>query len=259
MMERKSSRPRRTRVAAIAALLGLALAPIAAEARQGLTVTRGSWDNGLPAYVLSGSIEIGDAAHLKKAIKENQGGPIVAIMDSPGGNLAEALKMGRMLKEAGATTFVPSWGICASACFYAYAGGTTRYAGEGAKLGVHQFSYAETLVEDANATAKDAQNLIAEINLYLMSTGVSPLVGTLAGTVPPDEMLYFDYEDWSKLGIVTHYARDRGYKATAKAAEISDGVPLSRYDKDPGSIDWCNVPVFTANGTFEKDPSACAN
>jgi hypothetical protein len=241
--------------AAIAA--GLAL--VSTVPATALTITRGAWTDSSTALFLDGDFEQGDAAAVRKAIRESRGALVVAVLNSPGGNLAEALRVGRLLKDAGASTFVPSWATCASACFYAYAGGKTRYVGEGARIGVHQFSYTEAALEDANTTVRDAQELTAEINLYLMSTGVSPMVGTLAGTVPPNEMLFFDYEDLQVLGIVTSYSEDSGAWASARAASLSGGEPVVRFTKDPSSIDWCNVPVFSADGTFKKDPSTCSN
>jgi len=235
----------------------LSLVGSGALAAEGLSVTSSDWINGKTALFLSGDIEHGDAALMRKALRQSEGRPIIAVLDSRGGNLSEALKIGRMLTDAGATTFVPSWGTCASACFYTYAGGKTRFVGEGAQIGVHQFSYADTVIENANVTAGDAQSLYSEINLYLLSSGVSPVVGTLAGTVPPDDMLFFDYPDLKMLGIVTYYSNDGGAWASGKAAELSKAEPVSRYTKDPGEIDWCGVPVFAADGTFKRAEAAC--
>lgn len=251
----KTSRQTKRRL--LAAFLSLGLLTSPAAALDSLSIKKGNWAEGSIALMLKGDIGTGDALLVQRALRDNKGSLVVVVLDSPGGSLAESLRIGRMLRDEKAATFVPSWGTCTSACFYIFAGGESRFVGEGARIGVHQFAYNDSVVENANTTMKNAQTLTSEINLFLARSGVDPLVGVLAGAVPPTEMLVFDYEDLKSLGIVTAYSEDSGEWASEQAVQLSSGDPVTRFTKDPNRVDWCGVPVFSADGTFKQDAEAC--
>ena len=72
---------------------------------------------------------------------------VAVILDSPGGLVAEGLKLGQFFHEAKIATFVFAGGIgCHSACSLAFLGGRDAATGKrlrvmmsGAQLGFHQF------------------------------------------------------------------------------------------------------------------------
>ena len=110
----------------------------------------------------SGEIEIGDAATLKKYIR--RGGTI--RFDSGGGDIHEAMKLGRLLRENLMTTSVLHGVKCYSACILAFAGGVVRQP-EGA-LGIHSF-YSENFIGGGNFTDADEHyNAVSsDIKTYL--------------------------------------------------------------------------------------------
>jgi len=57
-------------------------------------------------------------------------------LDSPGGNMGDALKIASIIETTGATTQVRG-GTCASACFFMWAAGKRRLADPNSRLGVH--------------------------------------------------------------------------------------------------------------------------
>lgn len=183
------------------------------------------------------------------------------VFDSPGGNLVAALEMGNILREADAATGVGRTvperdsnytsrlepGRCASACAFAFLGGTTRLAQDG-EIGVHQFYNAVALETPENPifTALDLsanQFLGALLINYAVDMGVDSRFVSAASLVPPTSMRWLsdsDLETWNvtynpeafgrwsiepwNSGIVA-YARSADELTTATVFCGSDKVP----------------------------------
>ncbi|NQE64375.1 hypothetical protein [Caulobacter sp. RHG1] len=88
----------------------------------------------------SGAIVPGAADKLERALEESRD-PIDEVwIGSSGGDAAEGLKIGKMIRAMGVPTRVPNgWG-CASACNFAFMGGAIRTIDEGAAFAVHMFT-----------------------------------------------------------------------------------------------------------------------
>lgn len=80
----------------------------------------------------------GDAAILRALLRDNRFDEIWMI--SGGGNLFEGVRVGRVLREYGATVRVPAKAVCASSCTVAFMGGLFRYLDENATFEVHAAS-----------------------------------------------------------------------------------------------------------------------
>jgi len=121
--------------------------------------------------------------------------------DSPGGDLAAALEVGRIIRKKMLTTHVAgnyeamndpadvfsesrtvvSEAQCYSACVYAFLGGSTRVLEEPGKLGIHQFS---GISGDLGESA--AQVGVAVLSRYVEQMGVDRTLLDLAASAPPD-------------------------------------------------------------------------
>jgi hypothetical protein len=89
--------------------------------------------------VLHGDIERGDTARIERAISRS--GKVEEVwLDSAGGNLAEGLELGRLLRRQGLSALVPPGAVCASACVYVLAGAPLRRVAETGRVGVHMFT-----------------------------------------------------------------------------------------------------------------------
>lgn len=109
-----------------AALLCLAMlcassahAKVEVEAAQHKTLGR------VLAAKISEDIAPGDYEALLKGIKANPGqfNRKIVLLDNIGGSAAEAIRMGRLLRETGFDTLVPSNGVCQGSCIYLLAAG----------------------------------------------------------------------------------------------------------------------------------------
>ncbi|MHA6494022.1 COG3904 family protein [Pseudomonas borbori] len=80
------------------------------------------------AVKLSEDIAPGDYEALLDGIKANPGkfARKIALLDSIGGSAPEAIRMGRLLRETGFDTLVPSNGVCQGSCIYLLAAGRKK-------------------------------------------------------------------------------------------------------------------------------------
>jgi hypothetical protein len=88
----------------------------------------------------SGAIVAGAADKLEQALEASRD-PVDEIwIGSSGGDPAEGLKIGKLIRAMGVPTRIPDgWG-CASACNFAFMGGAIRMVDEGAAFAVHMFT-----------------------------------------------------------------------------------------------------------------------
>lgn len=151
----------------------------------------------------------GDFAEFLKVHPTPRGG--LVILDSPGGDLLQSLKLGNEIRDAGLDTAAGtldrkhdrfSGGACASACVYAFLGGVDRSVEAGGKLGVHQIY-----------VRGDTWALSAQDGLRLMSlvgAHVQHLCGRLdllipAMDTPPEQMHWLSKGELVRYAVVTDH------------------------------------------------------
>lgn len=86
---------------------------------------------GVPILYMSGQIEQGDAEKLTKFLRSDlEHAPRITDiwLNSAGGDLNEAAKIGGLLETLGYTAVVPSGATCASACFFVWISASGRLA-----------------------------------------------------------------------------------------------------------------------------------
>ena len=141
---------------------------------------------------------------------------------SPGGDLAEAIKIGQLVRKLNMDVWAPEsnrqvWNtmirvadqrhsVCASACFFVYAAGTYR---AGNILGVHRPRFAEddlrAMTMEQAASGQVSANEVAA--LYLRKMGISnSLIEKAATTKPSDIQWLTEAEVKSLSGYIPEYA-----------------------------------------------------
>lgn len=112
----------------LATLLFTLLLSQAALAR--VQVEAGHQKNGQRVLIakLSEDIAPGDYEALIKGLRAHPGqfDRKIALLDSIGGSAAEAMRMGRLLRETGFDVLVPSTGLCQGSCIYLLAAGRKK-------------------------------------------------------------------------------------------------------------------------------------
>jgi hypothetical protein len=126
------------------------------------------------------------------------------VLNSPGGSVADALTMGRLIRERKFATEVEAGKSCASSCPLVFAGGVERRAGERAAIGVHQVA---AISSSASGPPRDemslAQNISARCQRYLGDMGVSLHVWVHAMETPHDKLFVFKPDELKSLNVVT--------------------------------------------------------
>ncbi|RTL51652.1 MAG: hypothetical protein EKK40_08930 [Bradyrhizobiaceae bacterium] len=127
------------------------------------------------------------------------------VLNSPGGSVADALAMGKLIRERKLATEVESGKICASSCPLMFAGGVERRAGAKAAIGVHQV-FSMTSAKDSQVQhddMSDAQRISARCQRYLTDMGVNTQMWIHAMETPKDKLFVFKPDELKSLNIVT--------------------------------------------------------
>lgn len=177
------------------------------------SVHRGCSGNSCPYYILAeGSITSDTPKRFLEFMKTIKAKPTI-YFNSPGGNLAVGLELGRIIRELDLDTFVGGPyislegfdkkyddiskrlviddilktlvknGICFSACAYAFLGGTSREIGERGLLGFHQFYGMKGDMGESNAQL--AMTVMAN---YLDEMGVDRQLLDIASVTPSKDV-----------------------------------------------------------------------
>src|ERR1700704_6898499 len=144
------------------------------------------------------------------------------VLNSPGGSVADALTMGRLIRERKFATEVEVGKYCASSCPLLFAGGVERRAGDKAAIGVHQVA----AIGSANGAApRDemdvAQRISARCQRYLGDMGINLQVWVHAMETPHDKLFIFKPDELKLLNIVTAGATPVASPAPAAPAPPS--------------------------------------
>ena len=118
------------------------------------------------------------------------------VINSPGGSVHEARKLGRWLRANGLRTAVDR--VCTSACVDVLAGGAERFVTRDARLGVHQ-----SKVPHLYSSHEGGQRYVADSARYLREMGVDAEMAIAAASVPNDKILLISLSDALATGLVT--------------------------------------------------------
>jgi hypothetical protein len=154
----------------------------------------------------TGTITPGTSKALASEIERRGDYIKTVVLDSPGGSVADALAMGRLIREHKFATEVEAGKYCASSCPLVLAGGIERRAGERAVIGVHQVA-AMAIKAAGNRPPRDemsvAQNISARCQRYLGDMGVNLQVWVHAMETPHDKLFVFKPDELKSLALVT--------------------------------------------------------
>lgn len=211
-----------------------------------------------------GPIESGDYDKLLNIVRQSNGWLTTVALASPGGNLSDALRIGRLIRQlmiathapnvVAGRTMMPGVGlysedpcptpscICASACFVIWAGGIVRY---GSVLGIHRPSFDKRYfssldLADAAAKYREALN---ELETYLSEVGVPESYRRQLLEVPsweisiPSEQIKIDLETPNRALRVVPAHADEWLTAKCGVITTEEINALDAYD-DQRRAQW---------------------
>jgi hypothetical protein len=208
-----------------ASMLGFLAAAMAITTGLAAELTGVNMADRATVVVLSGDIEEGDTDGAEALIKtaNDDGRLVTAIrLDSPGGSLAESVKLAELIRRAKLPTLVVSGSRCASACFVVFAAGIEKFASHGAAIGVHGVS---DRFGHQTAQTEAATRSMARITAAF---GVPPaIVRRMIGTAPSD-IAWLSPDDLRAMGAIM---TDRP-KRFAPAPSADDDRQLASHHAD---------------------------
>lgn len=208
---------RRGRVAA--AVAGLALAATGTMAE---IVTQGGNDPTLgPIFVarLAGEIRPEDVEAMARAEGAFMAANVrLVLLDSPGGDLNSAMRIGRMIREVGARAIVPRGAECFSACVFVLAAGTDRIVD--GTVGIHRPYFLVAPGGDVGATLLEIERIARE---YLVEMNVPARLAEDMFSIDPRDMVVLDAERLREYRLVGRdiVAREEAALRMAESLGIS--------------------------------------
>jgi hypothetical protein len=163
-------------------------------------------------------------------------------INSAGGNLLAGMKIGTLIRRAGANTYIgtlvpdPTFnfagktgvkavpGGCYSACTLAFLGGVYRYSIRGSQFGVHRF-YTQSSPTDQDLDT--AQIISAAINTYIREMGVDPRLFDLMVDSGKDGIRLLNPTELTSLNVVNN-----GRRPPQWSIEVVDGGQYLRGVQD---------------------------
>ena len=114
-------------------------------------------------------------------------------LESNGGSLVAGIQIGETIRLKGLQTLVPAGARCASACAIAWLGGTQRFMGPGAQIGLHLADNAKS--EQGTGVAN------ALLGAYLNRVGLPYSAVIYIAQGVPQSITWLSIADAKRLGI----------------------------------------------------------
>lgn len=153
---------------------------------------------------IDGAIRAGDTKALAVLVAKNERGckdqdidPVISF-DSPGGDVDEALHMGRFIRSRKLATAVEHSAVCASACNIAFIGGVSRNVD--GRFGIHR-PYALKLSVDESDALKSYDAIVQTLKAYALDMRVNPELFERMMKISPQNVAYLSRQEMASLGV----------------------------------------------------------
>lgn len=178
----------------------------------------------LSSVYIDGSISPGITQRLVSALEAQKVVGGVVYFNSNGGDLEEALKLGKFIRQAGFDAGIgsvnsgggkPAPASCESACIMSLAGGVYRFASERSFIGIHRFYSKQAGVLDLEL----GQVVSSAIISHLLEMGVSPSLFELmvnAGNI----MQKLQLTDALRVGLINNGYEPAQWKIQGEAGRV---------------------------------------
>ena len=125
------------------------------------------------------------------------------VLNSPGGSVEDALKIGRLIRDKKFATEVEAKKFCASSCPLIFASGSERRAGDKAVVGVHQITAMSPTGPSSRDDMSIAQSISARCQRYLSDMGINLQVWVHAMETPHDKLFVFNSKELKAMNLTT--------------------------------------------------------
>lgn len=167
----------------------------------------------VPFVSIRGPIEAGDGEKFETVVRGVNRASV--ILQSPGGLVKEALRIGAMIRMEGFATMVPADKECFSACGLIWVSGVRRYMSDTSLIGFH------AAYREENGEYRESGMANAEIGSYLTHLGLRIEAVRYFTAAGPNDFLLLTPDRARMLGIET-YKIDGANITTPSAAPTVD-------------------------------------
>jgi hypothetical protein len=203
-----------------------------AHARAGVLILNDGSDGQSARIRIQSAISRGELAAFDAAVDqvnrtaktEINGVPFITVeLDSPGGDVVEAMGIGRSIYRHSAMTLVRPGNECVSACVFIMVAGAVRTPGNGAAIGVHR----PLLVSWRNMSYAQAKakydGLMDYIRGYFAELGVSDATYATMMRTDSNDMRYFSPSELDDMHLRGESPQWRSRYVAARAAPVQAG------------------------------------
>ena len=138
--------------------------------------------------LLHGQIAVGDAERFAAHLQSLAAQPDSVAINSPGGIVDEALKIGNLIRAEDLDTRILAGTACLSSCPYVLAGGVERWVSLRGAVGLHQHYYETPGYMPVFLAVEGIQRGQGRTMQHLIEMGVDPGVMIHSLTTPPNDI-----------------------------------------------------------------------
>ncbi|WP_245414460.1 SH3 domain-containing protein [Mycoplana dimorpha] len=193
-----------------------------------------STPDGVSYLVVHGRFEATDSlVEFTRAVTARR--PAAVTFNSPGGNVAKAMELGRLIRSFNLSTMQIRNAECASACSLSFLGGVSR-AAEPGSIGVHKSSFNDTTGLQVHDAVSMVQQITAEVIGYMNEMGVDPGLLQLSLSYDSNDIRYLSGSEMARYRVTTVDGAARASEQVAAAPKafsrpvnvVSLSIPQAR-------------------------------
>jgi ATP-dependent protease ClpP protease subunit len=205
----------------------------------GMDVTRDEKKNEYTTF-LTGQIVPGDLAKIVASVSDSGSFPKYFTLDSPGGDLLEAMKIGHFIRETATGTFVAK--KCSSACVFVLVAGTSRTALDSAAVGLHRpYFEAKEFAGLSLPEAEEKHRLLRDVaRRYLEEMEMTTAAVEKMFSIASDDVYYLTPQEKARLLVppsaYSEWIRAKCSPPTSQDRQLFKARGFNvfqRYDKSP--------------------------
>ncbi len=147
---------------------------------------------------ITGAISPGDDIKFSRLTSDMQA--VIVTLESPGGDVATALRLGRLIRAKNATVFSAG---CSSACVLLYAAGVRRVGGfDDAAIGVHRIYFAQLESDLSQAQVQlRYSTALSDVRQFLSDMNVASGFLDVMQSIPPERMRLLTNSELEQFGL----------------------------------------------------------
>jgi len=199
---------------------------------------------GLPHIVVSGEI-VGADVGTFMAIAAPVEKAVVVFEDSPGGSLAAAFAIGRIIHARSYMTAVER-GECVSACAVIWVAGARRLSGKNARIGFH----AASGIRQEGAPRLLTGDSNAAIGAYLKELGLTDTFIRFATYAPIDDMSFLDRDIATATGLIVEWGGINAAEKMKQAYAWHNEAVSQRHSDRPNLSEAVRLYKLAADANY---------